>query len=160
MKYSKVGKSCHSEGVVQWSSDDINGACTEDAVGLGFEVACDFKSMHIAAQSNDIQFCWVAGQISNNEYWAIDDIDVVTQPCDFPKFTISNTEMSPLGGLVSGNTKVRITGNVPVVDGVSYTKNSVYCLFGDRLAKRVEIEQSAAGDIVINCWSPPLFSTS
>ncbi len=77
----------------------------------------------------------------------------------FPKFTISNTEMSPLGGLVSGNTKVRITGNVPVVDGVSYTKNSVYCLFGDRLAKRVEIEQSAAGDIVINCWSPPLFST-
>ena len=72
LKYSKVGKSCHSEGVVQWSSDDINGACTEDAVGLGFEVACDFKSMHIAAQSNDIQFCWVAGQISNNEYWAID----------------------------------------------------------------------------------------
>ena len=65
-------------------------------MGLGFEVACDFKSMHIAAQSNDIQFCWVAGQISNNEYWAIDNIDVVTQPCDFPKFTISNTEMSPL----------------------------------------------------------------
>ena len=28
----------------------------------------------------------------------------------------------------------------------------------DRLAKRVEIEQPRR-DIVINCWSPPLFST-
>ena len=158
LKYSILDNSCQDDGIVQWSNKETfnqQKKCNEKRNGHRIDVLCDFEAIDIAAQTNHIQFCWVAG--FNNgveEHWILDDVTVDTQPCVFPKRAISSVTMSPKAGPAFGNTKVTLKGGFPIVDSVSYEDNAVYCLFGEKRAKRVEVIKSNDESISeINCGS-------